>query len=235
MPGSSTLTNFRQTLRVVRRLLVLERQYRDPPRPAEADAVRGLRGGAAVLMVAAFENFMRETFEEQVVRLGGRPPKVEFDKLPDRIRVAAVFRTLELAMGRPGFGRAGRRVDRLGDIDIACKLVVSKTVDPAAFTANRRNVSADMVKEMFKDIDISDVFKDIKNDFEKAWGKPEASTFIPDKLDEIANRRHVVAHTANTLNISRSELKESVRFLVTLAQVLGKRLRAKIRAVIRSV
>ncbi len=54
--------------------------------------------------------------------------------------------------------------------------------------------------------------------------KPEAQSFVEDKLQEIVNRRHVVAHTADALKITRGNLKESLRFLEILAEVLDAEL-----------
>lgn len=47
-------------------------------------------------------------------------------------------------------------------------------------------------------------------------GKPVAHTFVSDKLDEIVRRRRSVAHTASALDVSRADIRESVRFLRTL-------------------
>ena len=76
------------------------------------------------------------------------------------------------------------------------------------------------VKKLFSDLAIFDVFGTIKSKFEAKWGSPVAQTFIQDKLDEIVNRRHVVAHAADALNIGRQELRNSLKFLKTLAPIL---------------
>ena len=47
-----------------------------------------------------------------------------------------------------------------------------------------------------------------------------APDFVGDKLDEIVQRRHRVAHRADALAISRHDLKEGGRFLSLLAEVL---------------
>jgi hypothetical protein len=64
--------------------------------------------------------------------------------------------------------------------------------------------------------------------FEVKWRKPVAHTFIADKLDEIVNRRHVVAHTAYALAITRGQLKESIRFLKVLAELLDAAIKRQI-------
>jgi len=99
-------------------------------------------------------------------------------------------------------------------------MVISKVVNPTAFSEIGSNPSPARVREMFKRLDIRDVFDRIKVAFDIKWGTPTARTFIPDKLEEIVGRRHVVAHTADALNIARKDLRESIKFLRTLTSLL---------------
>src|SRR5207249_5356140 len=55
-----------EALQMVDGLLSLESRFPDPPSDADAKVVRGLRGGAAVLMVAAFEEFMRSAIRDHL-------------------------------------------------------------------------------------------------------------------------------------------------------------------------
>jgi len=56
------------------------------------------------------------------------------------------------------------------------------------------------------------------------WGRPEALSFIPDKLEEIVSRRNRIAHTSDALGEARSALVESHRFILTLAIALDEEL-----------
>ncbi len=225
MAGVSALEQFGNSLRIAEELLRIEREnYSDPPKEDEQQAVEGLRGGAAVLMVAGFERLLRQCVEEHLTKLTEEAASVPFDSLPSKMQVHSVFTTLEYATKGFPYQESKQRVDRLPDIAEACKIVLSKTINPRAFSNTRSNPNSTTVKEMFKnlEVEVSDVFGQVRTSFEKSWGEPEADTFLADKLDEIVNRRHVVAHTANALNITRVDLDQAVRFLRTLTVELDK-------------
>ena len=80
-----------------------QNNYSNPPRSHERKAVEGLRGAAAVLMVAAFENYLRQCVEEYLAELTKRPLKLQFNALPDKMKIHSVFTTLQHAMDRPPY------------------------------------------------------------------------------------------------------------------------------------
>jgi RiboL-PSP-HEPN len=77
---------------------------------------------------------------------------------------------------------------------------------------------------MFKAIGMPRLFAETRAAFDARWSRPESSSFVEDKLDEIVRTRHVVAHTAVALQISRSDLSSWSSFLETFADVLDERL-----------
>lgn len=223
MTESLALIQFRSSLQIAEELMRIERNsYGNPPKLAEQRAVEGLRGGAAVLMVAGFERFLRRSVEEHLATLTTKPFKVPFDELPAKMKVHSVFTTLEHALKGAPYEAPRKKIDRLADIEDACKAVLSGSVNPQAFSSTGGNPSAGTVKEMYSLVGITDVFGKIKPSFEARWKKPEAHTFIMDKLNEIVNRRHVIAHTADALKVGRSDLREATRFLEILAESLDE-------------
>jgi hypothetical protein len=235
MPDSIALSEFKASLRMAEELMRLERtSCRNPPRATEVKTAEGLRGGAAVLMVAAFEYFLRACTQEHLAPLTVQPLQVEFGKLPEPMRVHSVYTTLEHAMKGAPYTQTKERKDRLSDIDAASRLILSGTVNPVAFSATGGNPGPETVKAMWKVLGMPDVLTKLKSGFESKWRKPVSQTFIADKLTEIVNRRHVVAHTANALNIGRTDLKEGVRFLRTLAELLDRELSNHVKAIIRA-
>lgn len=214
-------------------LLKIERDnYKNPPRITEQKAVQGLRGGAAVLMVAAWEDFLKRLIEEELSSLTTHPPKVPFENLPPQMRQHSVFQTLELATKGPRFQKTNK-IDRLPEIERACKVIISGIINPVAFSDIGSNPNPKAVRQMFKNLGINDIFTIIRTDFEKQWNNEVALTFIEDKLEEIINRRHVVAHKADALKISRSDLNESVRFMKIIAPLFEKQLRRHISNMIK--
>jgi hypothetical protein len=234
MPSRS-LGQFKETLHVASELQRIEREnYRNPPRKDEEFAVEGLRGGMAVLIVAGFERFLKNCFEEYLSELCNPPHPVEFARLPEAIRVHNTFTTLESSLRGGVFGHAPPKSDRLPNILRASGMVVANQMNPEAFAITGGNPCAKTVAAMLKSVGVSDFFNSIRAKFVRKWGGPVANTFIQDKLDEIVNRRHVVAHTADALNITRGQLRESCRFLKILAEVVDHELRIATSACFRA-
>jgi hypothetical protein len=225
-------SQFTDSLELANALKTLERDYPQVPKNNEQSIVKGLRGGAAVLMVAAFEFFLRKLFEENISRLNTIPPSIDFSKLPDNLKVKTVFDGLKRAMEGPKYQQKQEKVDRIGDILSAGKLLINEHINPETFSDTGSNPNSETVKQKFKDVGISNIFGAIKTKFEKNWGDVVSQTFIADKLDEIVRTRHVVAHTADTLNISRKSQNESFKFLKLLVDLLEKELERHINDLI---
>ncbi len=61
MADLNALDQFKESLQMAEELMKLERQnYKNSPRTVEQNVVEGLRGGAIVLMVAAWESFLKQ-------------------------------------------------------------------------------------------------------------------------------------------------------------------------------
>lgn len=233
MPSSQALNQFKESLSTAEELLKIEKaNYSNPPKQQEQKPVQGLRGAVAVLVVASFEQFLKECIEEYLAKLTAHPP-VTVSKLPNCMQVCNTYNTLESAMKGPRYQKPIPKKDRLSHVDSACKKVVSEAVNPSAFIITGGNPSSDTVKDMMKDLDMPDIFNTIQNEFTRKWKKPEANTFLVDKLNEIVGRRHVVAHTANALNITRTQLNESIRFLRIFAELIDGRVKDKVNEIIK--
>lgn len=234
MPASNALKGFRQALRLPEALLSLERQYKDPPPLDDEDTVQALRGGAAILMVAAFESFLSVMVKEHLAKLVKDPPPVAWRDLPTDLKVRDVWLSLEGALRGQRRGSQLKKLDRLPQVVRKAELVAIGQLDPEALSDTGGNPNSDTVKELLKRLGVTDPFRTIRPTFDRHWKKPEADTFVRDKLDEIVFRRHRVAHTAKALNIARRDLRESVRFLRAFAKTLDQATRQQVTALIRS-
>jgi hypothetical protein len=221
---SVALEEFHTAIESAERLAKLERRYKDPPSPRTAQTAQALRGGFCVLAVGSFERFLSEAFAEHLASLVAIPPPVPFADLPEAIRLSTVFESLELAMRGPRHGRKGGRAARLSEVITAAGRIVVENVDPEALAQTKGNPDSETVRRMFKSLGVQDAFADTRSQFDALWLRPEASTFVSDKLDQIVNARHVVAHSANALAISRTDLQDWPRFLRVLATVIDERL-----------
>lgn len=216
------LEKFKESLELAISLKRIERDKFASNKQINRPFIMGLRGGASVLMVAAFEFYLKRLFEENIARLNTSPPTIDLQKLPDKLKVKIVFDGLENPMKGPKYGPSTTKVDRINDVLAACRHLIGEHINPSTFTDTSSNPNGDTVKNKFKDIGISDIFSLIKSDFEIKWGVAVAATFIEDKLNEIVNIRHIVAHTADTLNITKVSQNEALKFLKVLADLLDK-------------
>lgn len=223
---STALVDFRLRLRQPLELMKYESGFHDPPTATQIDLVNGLRGGSIVLMVAAFEAFLRESFEERIDELADRVTPVTFDVLPDTLRTTAVFNLLEDAMkGTPGRPVPEKRVDRIAGVRSAADKVASKTLEGSAFSTTGSNPNSETVKDLFKQAGYSGIWTECHPRFSKLWRAAVAVDFPRYQLDYIVQTRHSIAHGASALSFSRSDLSAAARLLRILAQTLDDELR----------
>lgn len=187
-----------------------------------------------MLMVGSFERFLVDAFLEHLGELEGEPPPVTFPQLPDDLRVSTVFESLALALKGPRF-QSTTRDERFNGVVQAAERVVSENIDPAALAQTWGTPNSQRVETMFKAIGIRKVFEKTRPAFDALWAKPEAFTFVEDKLDEIVGARHVVAHAAEALQIGRSDLRVWPSFFEVLATVLDARLDLYVSHVVEGV
>ena len=192
-------------------------------------AIMGLRGGQVVLMVASFEFFLRELFREEISSLN--KVGIDFSKLPPALLVTSVFNGLNNAMAAPAFSskdKTNEKIHRIPKIINECELLMNKQINPDSFTDTHSNPNPETVLKKFKEVGINEIFKNIKNTFEKNWKSVVSDEFIKETLFSIVNRRHLVAHTADIPNITKKDIEEAIRFLKVLAEVLEEALSAHI-------
>lgn len=224
---SSALANLDASLSIVRGLLRLEQKYADPPSTQDALTVEGLRAGCAVLVVAAFEEFLKSCFRDELSKLQSKA--LTFAKLPEKFQVEAVFKQLHLALEG-----TGKKSERLPEIYRASARVARFEINPEAMSKTQSNPSPTTVSQLFKDVACEKIFDVVRPRFERVWGAPVASTYPRDKLEEIVSRRHEVAHSGRALNVSRLSLDESVKFIRALSSSLELELRAHLRTLASS-
>ena len=229
---TSALSDYLASSATVAALLALEGSYSDPPGIADRSSVEGLRGGSVVLMVAAFENYLKESIGEVLNRLNTASPPCQFTKLPIALQAQAVYTGLESAMKAKSWDPVKDRIRRLPGVLVAVRRIHAGELMADAVANTAGNPSSDQVKAIFKLIDYPAVFPNSKSAFDKAWGTPTATTFLEDTLNTIVGRRHVVAHTASILSTSRWDLTEWHRFLNVFVTVLDAILERHISRVI---
>lgn len=229
----SALTDFRGSMAIAQSLLTLEATYPDPPSPQDTVVIQGLRGGATVLMVAAFEDFLKAVFEEHLSRLDGAPPPAPLSALPDEIQVTSMFASLNRALSGPRYSET-TRVQRLTDIRSAAQRLSDDRLDAVAMSEIGNNPNAKNVKGLFKSVGVSGIFGVLTPKYEARRG-PIARTYLADRLDQIVRNRHVVAHTGSALNISRKDLADCIAFIELLGELVDAEIAQRIQSLLLGV
>jgi hypothetical protein len=221
--SSKAYADFLDTLKVAEALLDLERQYTDPPKPEHQKIVEGLRGGANVLMVAAFEYYLKELVEEHLSDMVSEPLKFKAQNVPYKTQRTNIENRLEKI-------RRMKDQERVAEYLATAQLIVAGVIMVDSFTSiAQNNPNSKNVKELFKTLGIEDFYSRVKNSFDNEWGMPTARTFIEDKLDEIVNSRHHVAHSARILNISRVALQDWLKFFKIIGKICDTTLAAQVQ------
>lgn len=221
---SNAFTNFNNSIAIAESLLKREKLYRDPPPQKSIKIVQGLRGGALVLMVASFENYLKEVMEERLTELS-ESPSFQFNSLPIEIIHFNFKKTLDLSINPIKKIDSNQKINqKISNYEKGSQFVVNRKINPEAFSiATRSNPNSERLIEMFKSLGHKQFFFKIKPKFEKKMGAV-ASTYIQNNLDFIVNRRHEVAHSGNALNLSRHDLGEYIIFIKTLSEICDSEL-----------
>ncbi len=221
---SFALENFKKSIAIAETLLTRERRYKEPLQIKNFKIVQGLRGGALVLMVASFENYLKEVMEERLNELSSSS-KFNFSSLPPKIIQHNHKVTLSRSLRAPDDFDTPQKISRLVT---ASEFVTYKRINPEAFSvAIRSNPNSERLEDFFKSIGHKDFFKRTEEKYENKAGK---KTDVKGTLDSIIRQRHLVAHYANAISLSRYELNEYVTFLKNLSEICDDELYIRIQS-----
>jgi hypothetical protein len=214
---SLALREFQSSIEIVTTLIKREKKLQSLPNKKTYKEAQGLRGGAMVLLVAAFENYLKEVTEERLDDLTTHS-KYQWTKLPNDLKYHNHFHTLYDTIH--GSSKGKNKLDKMADLVKASTIIVNNQINSLVFCdVARSNPDSNRVNELFKSLGITHFFQNNKPLFDQRWGTPTIPTFMEERLDTILKQRHEVAHTANVMNISRLDLEEDVRFLVILTKI----------------
>ena len=192
--------------------------------------VLGLRGGAAILMVASFESFVNSLPETHMETLIVDYLTIDFSKLPPKMQITNVFKSLDGAM-KIKVGPTTKKIDRIIDIKSVCRIILKDQINSDAFTLGGKNPKYDTISKCFIIIGKRRIFKKITKEFQKKWGIEVPTQFIKDKLNEIVDRRNLVAHTSIASRITKRDLIESIKFLKLTAKLLDNMYKKQINKI----
>lgn len=135
---TQALRDFRASIAIAETLMKREQRFSDPPIQRQVKIVQGLRGAAAVLMVAAFENFLKEVVEELLYELTHHPLRFNPDKLPKDM----LFHNLRLTINRSlhgPFANPDDREEKIHGYKQASQIVINGVVNSQVFSEIARS------------------------------------------------------------------------------------------------
>ena len=236
MAHSKAFSDFLETMASVDALLAIEQEINDPPASADERKMLGLRGAVAVLEVAAFEMYLREAVSEHLSRIEIKLKMNYIGKLPEVIQQHSLYYSVKCALDGPRYGEAEKNIAaRIPEIHAECKKAIEGKLSMRGFIEIPGNADASFLFRIFHRLGLDGIDRRIHRPFEKEWKSQVTGTFIQDKLDEIALRRHRVAHTANARDLSRKDLNDSVRFLKCLCKVLDMHLGSYVQDLLKKI
>ncbi len=222
---SFALENFKKSMLISDTLLNREKRYKDPPKIKNFNIIKGLRGAVLVLMVASFENFLKEVMEERLNELSASP-KFKFNSLPLDIKHYNHRQTFYHSLKPPIKLDTAQKIS---NFEQASQLIANQKINPEAYSiAIRSNPNSERLSNFFSSIGYSKFFSRIEPKFEKRIGRPIDVQYT---LDSIIRQRNQIAHSfTHAITLSRYELHEHNLFLKTLSDICDDELFTKIRS-----
>jgi hypothetical protein len=220
---SQALADFRDGLQLAKELLNIEATYPALPNATQRRPVEALRGGAVVLMVGAWESFLRDMVPEHFQSLTQATSGTHRSTLPEEIQVTAVWNALELALSGP-LHEASTKKSRLPEVLRVSRVMAADDIEPRALARMQANPKAQIVAGLFRSVGIPDIWRAVVPAFTAKWGT--AVPDLPQLLDDVVQKRHLAAHSPRLLSVARKDIQDHVRFLEVLAEVLDDHLAA---------
>jgi hypothetical protein len=223
---SQALSEFLANLALPQALLDLEATFSDPPPPDKRQLAEALRYGAIVLMVACFENYFKVVVEEQIDRLNA-DSHLLLEKLPEAMRLRNLEGLFEAAKK---LKKASREQAYLQGVE---KIHKNK-LDAEAFSIlAQSNPNSDKIADLCRALGINSIFEKLVTHFRDQ--DIMTGALLAEKLDEIINKRHTVAHTGKALNLSREDLKKHLGFLKKFAEAYDQCLDKHIQDILQRI
>ena len=226
---SRSYRDFERSLKRASKLRTIESgRYNDPPPPRQMVAVEALRGGAVVLMVAAFERYLRDAFEEYTEKIAHRAETTGHPKLDGALADSNDFNFVNWVIR----DSRQRKPTKLSELRRAARLIAERHFIPESFSRTRANPGPDTVKELFKDFGVADAFSPIEGNLTAHHPSPFPTGFARDQLEAIIGWRNHIAHGGSALDIARADLEGWVAFMGALGRAVDNTLRDRTLAVL---
>lgn len=207
---SRAYRDFELSLKRAKTLRKLENKlYKDPPSPQDTLAVEALRGGAAILMVASLERYLKDALEEFVDLVEKVALSTSHTKVPLKLIEYNDLNFLSWVFRENRFSRS----QKLAEVKRIAVLIAGSKFIPESFSRTRSNPGSSTIGDLFKEFGIADPFTKIDEIFQTYPGEILAGGTLAPRIDSIVSRRNEIAHGGYSLSISRDDLDRDINFL----------------------
>ena len=225
------LAAFAEKIRAVEAMIEQERA-RDPSNPSDRPLVLGLRCGAAVMMVAAFERFLREVFKDYVSFLDCNPPMNWSSPLPESIRLWNIYENLRLVAGHHLNTKRKQLIAEMQPVRNLCDKLSKDIIVADAFSSMKSNPTSTTLRMMFQKLGVDNIFQEIHAEFASIYHPIPLRLFIETELDRIVKRRHDAAHTADATQFTGTDLVNDLQIMKSLAKAIDSKLKQTVDEII---
>lgn len=221
---SRAMALLNQNLEKSSELMRIEGEAFLQPLASEAKlGTQALRGAAVVFIVASFEAFLKEMFQEQLEKLASSKIKMHLQKLNEKLVLQNFVRALDLAQNGNPWDVKRKRGKKIIDIVDACKQVALEKISPGAYPNTGGNPCAKSINDMFSSIGIENVFAEVAKRFSSRKNqKRKDENMIRAEIDDVINKRHSVAHTANLEQTSKQDIVRYIELFRRVGGILEK-------------
>ncbi len=204
-------------------ILKLESKLPDPPAGSSLIKANALRASAIILLVSAFEFYLKAVFTEFADRVNFVLANEE-TPIPSDLQDSNGLSFIQYINNFKG-----PRSDRLAALRSASSMIASSSLYADAFGDTRASPKPDTVKGMFESIGATNVWPTIALNFTAAGHTTYNEYTITQTLLFVCNTRNEAVHAGLAVSISRAQLHQYVIFFDALALSVDQFLRSEFR------
>lgn len=184
--------------------------------------------GSIVLLVARFEEYLKEVVDQAFGQYASAQPPVLRTHLVEQVQLRIVSENFKTASRENIHGQQRSMRDRLNSIEAVAHKIVAGEIwgDDAVQTSG--NPNSDTVKNLVKMLGIEPPWQRIDVAFQTIWQtrlQTERRKIVPraaDELDSVLVWRNSVAHSSSSLPLGYQELDDARAFVHDLSAAIDQ-------------
>lgn len=185
-------------------------------------------GSTIVLLVARFEQFLKDIGLKALDRFALATPPVRRTDLDTKIQLTILSRNVNAALQKSRHGTARAETQRLADLQSVASNILKDEIWGGHAIETHSNPGTETVRELLSLLSISNPWVKLEEKFRGGWSATRLANpklkAIPSAAAELTNIigwRNIVAHTNSIpAGLRATELDDSQAFLLDLARAI---------------